>query len=110
MHNEVFKAAESRINIECLPLARGDESLLIWNAQSLRIVCPSQEGMNHISPGLSAQKCRLPLARGDESLHRKPGCRSGTVCPSQEGMNRSLIAFLIVKSGLPLARGDESYI
>ena len=27
LHNEVFKAAESRINIACLPLAGGDESL-----------------------------------------------------------------------------------
>ena len=26
LHNEVFETAESRINIECLPLARGDES------------------------------------------------------------------------------------
>lgn len=27
LHNEVFKAAESRINTECLPLVGGDVSI-----------------------------------------------------------------------------------
>ena len=87
LHNEVFKASESRISIECLPLARGDESTLSqkidcilmsaprkrgWIATVERevisnAVCPSQEGMNRVLPWNGGRNGGLPLARGDES-------------------------------------------
>ena len=41
LHNEVFEAAESRINTECLPLVRGDESDRPCKTHSGYLVCPS---------------------------------------------------------------------
>lgn len=67
LHNGVFKAAESRINTESLPLARGDESFHFGLFQDISEVCPSQEGMNRLRVLWNHRQYGLPLARGDES-------------------------------------------
>lgn len=69
LHNEVFKAAESRINTECLPLEGGDESEEDKGTRLRVIVCPSQEGMNRCRIWDNPVMCCLPLARGDESTY-----------------------------------------
>ena len=51
LFNEVFKAAESHINTEC--------------------VCPSQEGINRRVHRLGVLFLCLPLVRGDESRYLK---------------------------------------
>ena len=67
LHNGVFKAAESRINTESLPLARGDESFHFGLFQDISEVCPSQEGMNRLQTQEKKKSGCLPLARGDDS-------------------------------------------
>lgn len=59
MHNGVFGMVESRINTECLPFVRGDES-------------------NENSPPLSLAS--LPFVRGDESPY--PGIQTSTLQPA----------------------------
>ena len=124
----VFKAAESRINTECLPFARRDESIIRqfkqWKRQSaLRkkgwidsiadhsaylTVCPSQEGMNHYVQG--------GVYKPNESALRKKGwiiiairvALCLYVCLSQEGMNRNAVICLDKFWGLPFVGRDES--
>ena len=87
LHNEVFKASESRINIECLPLARGDESI-----NRLRQKCL----------WMSASRRRRWIA----------GCQKTDigrlVCPSQEGMNRRMSWQIKILKSQTLVRGDKT--
>ena len=57
LHNEVFKAAESRINTECLPLVGGDVSLYKYiNRQEPRFA-PRRRGcfvMNKMNENMDA--------------------------------------------------------
>ena len=67
LHNVVFKAAESRINTECLPLARGDESPLKNYCELVHWFAPRKRGMNRLQTQEKKKSGCLPLARGDDS-------------------------------------------
>ena len=44
LHNEVFKAAESRINTECLPLVGGDVSAFVLAYSQISVFAPRRRG------------------------------------------------------------------
>lgn len=67
LHNEVFKAAESRINTECLPFVGRDESNSALLGNEDWIVCPSYEGMNRYGSKERMSAKSLPFVGGDES-------------------------------------------
>ena len=54
-----------------LPLAGGDESFVDGFFKVFRQVCPSREGMNHITKRLNDLGACLPLVGGDDSIYRK---------------------------------------
>lgn len=140
---------QEKKKLGCLPLARGDESGHMESERTKavfaprkrgwiacgrpvlinKMVCPSQEGMNHSNIWGNAYMRSLPLARGDESCWRgsfgvlwifAPRRRGWiwlclvvwlvwNVCPSQEVMNHPSPCRPGRWVGLPLAWGDESY-
>ncbi len=60
LHNEVFKAAESRINTECLPLVGGDVSDALSEITYYTWFAPRRRGCFRI-PGADAEKdCICP--------------------------------------------------
>lgn len=73
LHNEVFKAAESRINTECLPFAGRDESVPVSIEIPDATACPSQEGMNRLSLQRLKLSKGLPFAGRDESERSETG-------------------------------------
>lgn len=105
LHNEVFKAAESRINTEGLPLVWGDESqgrhllnCIFLFAPRMRgwimkncvnvprsYACPLQEGMNHTWMRARPSVYGLPLAWGDESPKKSMMIIFRAFAPSKMG-------------------------